>query len=125
MYCKGVFVASTGQHVGKTTVSLGLFSGLRKRISSLSYLKPISQEQTLTQKGVAVDKDVLIFKEHFRLKHSEKKMSPVLIPKGFTRDFLDKKIKAGRLQGQIEESFEALCNKHSFVLVEGTGHCGV
>ncbi len=125
MYCKGVFIASTGQHVGKTTVSLGLFTGLKKRIVHLSYLKPIGQEHILSRKGTRVDKDVLIFKEHFRLKAKEEELSPVLIPQGFTRDFLDKKIKPSLLKEKILSSFEHLSQKNPFLLVEGTGHCGV
>lgn len=125
MYCKGVFIASTGQHVGKTTISLGLFAGLQKRILNLSYMKPIGQEQILIRKGLKVDKDVLIFKEHFHLKNAEHQMSPVLIPKGFTRDFLDQKIKGVELQKKIQKSYLHLSKSHPFLVVEGTGHCGV
>jgi phosphate acetyltransferase len=47
------------------------------------------------------------------------------VPSGFTRDFLDGKIKAGSLSSKIEKSFAALQAKNDFLVVEGTGHCGV
>lgn len=125
MQTKGLFVASTGQHVGKTTTCLGLFSGLKKRLGQIGYMKPIGQQHILTKGGINVDKDVLIFQEHFALKDKEEEMSPVLIPQGFTRQFLDKKIDAKHLSDKIEKSCKKLLGRNSFLVVEGTGHCGV
>lgn len=122
---KGLFIASTGQHVGKTTTCLGLFSGLKKRFAHVDYMKPIGQEHVEVKKRLSVDKDVLIFKEHFALKASYKDMSPVLIPTGFTRQFLDKKIDEKDLIDRIKDALKALHKKNGFVIVEGTGHCGV
>ncbi|MBS0604011.1 MAG: AAA family ATPase [Verrucomicrobia bacterium] len=121
----GLFVASTGQHVGKTTACLGLFSGLQKRIAKVGYMKPVGQEHVETAKGARVDKDVLLFKEHFSLKDKDELMSPVLVPSGFTRDFLDGKIREDDLRIKIENSFEKLAGRNEFLLVEGTGHSGV
>lgn len=125
MATNGIFVASTGQHVGKTTSCLGLFSGLKKRFSQVGYMKPVGQEHVETARGSRVDKDVLLFKEHFGLKDSPELMSPVLVPQGFTRDYLDGKISGESLIQKIEQSFESLSKKNAFVVVEGTGHCGV
>ena len=122
---KGLFIASTGQHVGKTTICLGLFSGLKKRFPHVDYMKPIGQEHVEIKKGLSVDKDVLIFKEHFALKASYEEMSPVLIPQGFTRHFLDQKIDEKELIAKIQGALKGLKKKNGFVLVEGTGHCGV
>ncbi len=122
---KGLFVASTGQHVGKTTTCLGLFSGLKKRFPHVDYMKPVGQEHVEIKKGLSVDKDVLIFKEHFSLGAAYKDMSPVLIPSGFTRQFLDEKLDEKELVDRINNALKALHKKNGFVLVEGTGHCGV
>ena len=40
---RSFFIASTGQNVGKTTLSLGLLSGLQKRNIPISYMKPIDK----------------------------------------------------------------------------------
>jgi len=39
-----IFVAATRQHVGKTTVSLALMSGLQKRFDKVGFLKPVGQQ---------------------------------------------------------------------------------
>jgi len=90
---KAFFVAATGQHVGKTTTCLGLVSGLLKKHKNVGFIKPIGQEHVEIETGVHVDKDVVLFKDHFNLKQAEAAMSPVLFPRGFTRDFLDGKVK--------------------------------
>ena len=122
---KGLFIASTGQNIGKTTTCLGLFSKLRKKFPHIGYMKPVGQEHVATQGGISVDKDVLLFKEHFQLKDSYSHMSPLIIPSGFTRDFLDKKIVMDTLKENIVSAFSHIQKAHDFILVEGTGHCGV
>lgn len=122
---KGFFVASTGQHVGKTTTCLGLLSGLKKRFSSVGFIKPVGQEQMQTSCGKHVDKDVVLFKEHFGLKTAYEDMSPVLLPQGFTRDFLDGVIDEKELSKRIEQAFSNIDKANHFTLAEGTGHISV
>ncbi|MBS0648363.1 MAG: AAA family ATPase [Verrucomicrobia bacterium] len=119
------YIASTGQNVGKTTACLGLFSGLRKRFNRVGFLKPVGQEHIETGCGHHVDKDVILFKEHFELSTPYEKMSPVLFPSGFTRDFLDGKISEKHLRKKITDCFASMTADHDFTLLEGTGHTGV
>lgn len=125
MYKKGFFVASTGQHVGKTTTCLGLLSGLRKRFSSVGFIKPVGQEQMETDCGKLVDKDVILFKEHFNLQAAYEDMSPVLLPQGFTREYLDGEIDAQKLGLRIQSAFDNIHQNNNFTVVEGTGHISV
>ncbi|CAM9946098.1 unnamed protein product, partial [Choristocarpus tenellus] len=85
----------TRQHVGKTTVSLALISGLKKRYENIGFIKPVGQQHE-TAKGengdILVDKDVSLMKEYFGLKCKYEDMSPVLIPRGYTKDYIDGKI---------------------------------
>lgn len=122
---KSIFIASTGQHVGKTTTCLGLMAGLRKRFQSVGFIKPVGQEHVLTDTGIRVDKDVLIFHKTFELTASLQSMSPVLFPRGFTRDYLDGKIDAQKLLQAVELAHQDLTAHNDMVLVEGTGHTGV
>ncbi|KAG6559767.1 AAA domain [Candidatus Rhabdochlamydia oedothoracis] len=122
---QGLFIASTGQHIGKTTACLGLFSGLHKLFSRLGYMKTIGQQHITTKQGTQLDKDVLVFKKHFVLTDSLKSMSPIVIPAGFTRDFLDQKIHIDDLRKKLISSFKTIQKNKQLVLVEGTGHCGV
>lgn len=122
---KAFFIAATGQHVGKTTTCLGLVSGLLKKHKNVGFIKPIGQEHVEIETGVYVDKDVLLFKDHFHLKQDEAAMSPVLFPRGFTRDFLDGKVEEKDLQSRIEESYKAISKSSEAIVIEGTGHVGV
>jgi phosphate acetyltransferase len=125
MLNNAVFVASTGQNVGKTTACLGLLSGLMKRVDKVGFIKPVGQEQMETDCGHHVDKDVILFKEHFELAAPYELMSPVLFPPGFTRDFLDGKISPKHLREKIVHSYDTIAQSHDFTLIEGTGHTGV
>jgi len=122
---KGFFVAATGQHVGKTTTCLGLMSGLLKRHKKVGFVKPIGQEHVETETGIRVDKDVLLFQDHFKLKDEFPLMSPVLFPRGFTRDFLDGKVSENSIKESIETAYKAISERNKCVVVEGTGHVGV
>ena len=122
---KAFFVAATGQHVGKTTTCLGLVSGLLKKYKSVGFIKPIGQEHVEIETGVHVDKDVVLFKDHFNLKQEAEMMSPILFPRGFTRDFLDGKVEEKNLQSKIEESYRAISKSSDAIVIEGTGHVGV
>ncbi len=122
---KAFFVAATGQNVGKTTTCLGLLSGLKKRHKSVGFLKPIGQEHIETEMGIHVDKDVLLFRSQFKLQDPYEEMSPVLFPRGFTRDFLDEKVSHEVLVKKITSSYKAILSRHGMTVIEGTGHTGV
>lgn len=122
---KAFFVASTGQNVGKTTTCLGLVSGIRKRSQNLGYMKPVGQEHVEVEAGVKVDKDVILFRETFSLQDDYKTMSPVLFPKGFTKNYLDGQVQNENMTSLIKTSFQTLVKDHEYVVLEGTGHVGV
>lgn len=124
MKSKSIFIASTGQHVGKTTTSLGLLHGLKKRYSKVGFIKPVGQT-LLEIEGAKVDKDVVLFKECFSLNSSYQDMSPVLLPQGFTRDFLDGKETTEHLKKLIVDAHNKLKKQNDFMLIEGTGHTAV
>lgn len=124
---QGIFIAATGQHVGKTTCCLGILSGLCKRLGkeNVGFIKPVGQEHVKIHDQLHVDKDVRLFKEHFELSSSYEEMSPVLIPKGFTRQFLDGSVSAKVLQERILTAYQIISSTHAYTIVEGTGHVGV
>jgi dethiobiotin synthase len=125
MHKKAIFIAATGQHVGKTTLCLGLIAGLKKRYASVGFIKPVGQQHVTVAKGINVDKDVVLFKSHFALKEPWQDMSPVIIPTGFTRNFLDGQQPSELLTSHIENSFQKIAASSDYVIVEGTGHVGV
>lgn len=94
-----IYVAATRQHVGKTTTSLALMSGLQRRLAAenaalgkdkkIGFMKPVGQQclEVLcrrTDEILYVDKDACLIKEHFGLHHIKyRHTSPVMIPPGY------------------------------------------
>lgn len=126
-----IYVAATKQHVGKTTTSLAIISGLIKRFDKVGFLKPVGQQHVEVHsenlnKTLRVDKDVALVREHFHLDHLDyEDMSPVIIPQGYTRKYVDGKICHDRQLRDIEESMEHVSAVSDVVVAEGTGHCAV
>lgn len=122
MNSKRIFIASTGKDVGKTTLSLGLIDYLNHTHGPCGFMKPVGQEQ-LNYQGVMLDKDAILVKNFFNLKETTS-LSPISVPQGFTKDYLDGKISHDALTQKILKAYEKLEHYPSLV-IEGTGHLGV
>lgn len=126
-----IFVAATKQHVGKTTTSLALMSGLQKRFAKVGFIKPVGQQHVTVysptlDEDIRVDKDICLLKEQFHLDHIDyRHMSPVIIPRGYTKKYIEGKICHDRQLKQIDHSFGEVSRASDVVLCEGTGHCAV
>jgi BioD-like phosphotransacetylase family protein len=118
-----VYLAATGQNRGKTTVSLGVLDGFRKRGLSTGFIKPVGQ-RTVIEDGVPADEDAILMKHVFELSEPLTQMSPVHIPRGFTRDYIEGRVVAD-LPARILAAHAAFEPDHDIVLIEGTGHAGV
>jgi len=125
MQRKAIFIAATGQNVGKTTICLGLIALLKRHFSKVGFIKPVGQQHETVEDDLQVDKDVILFKEYFGLPSSYDEMSPVILPAGFTRDFLDGKVDGEALKEKIKKCFKNVLSSNDFTIVEGTGHVGV
>mmetsp|Transcript_11628 Transcript_11628/g.28597 ORF Transcript_11628/g.28597 Transcript_11628/m.28597 type:complete len:548 (+) Transcript_11628:97-1740(+) len=125
-----IYVAATRQHVGKTSVSLALISHFASRYGApnVGYMKavgqqclrvwderPVPQPQEEGGRGreeegryVVIDKDVKLVRDHFRLDHLRyADMSPILIPRGYTKSYLDGEVDHG---GQLADIRRAYLN---------------
>jgi phosphate acetyltransferase len=129
---KAVYVAATKQHVGKTTTCLALMKGAQQILgnhpdggSRVGFIKPVGQRHVVVDGGIKVDKDVVLFKEHFKLDRCKwSDLSPVVIPAGYTRDFLDGKVTEQGQIAAVENAFRNISSTHDLTIVEGTGHVG-
>mmetsp|Transcript_1933 Transcript_1933/g.3525 ORF Transcript_1933/g.3525 Transcript_1933/m.3525 type:complete len:468 (-) Transcript_1933:1543-2946(-) len=125
-----LYVSASRQHVGKTTTSMALLSGLQKRFNRVGFMKPVGQVclevEDDVQGTMLVDKDAVLVKEHFGLDHLKyRNISPVLIPRGYTRDYLDGKIDYHDQQELVRKAYKETLQSSDIVLCEGTGHCAV
>jgi phosphate acetyltransferase len=117
-----LYLAATGQNRGKTTASLGLVDGFRRRGYSTGFIKPVGQ-RTVIDEGQPADEDAVLMKAIFDLPESYQVMSPVHIPRGFTKAYI---------AGQVVEDLGARIRAahatfagHDILVIEGTGHAGV
>jgi BioD-like phosphotransacetylase family protein len=126
-----IFVAATRQHVGKTTTSLALCSGLKKRYEKVGFLKPVGQQHVEVKSEnrnatIRVDKDICLVKEHFKLDHIDyEHMSPVIVPRGYTKKFVDGEVSLHTQIDDVIDAMEHVSAASDVVLCEGTGHCAV
>jgi BioD-like phosphotransacetylase family protein len=121
---KAVFVAATGQDVGKTTTSIGLVHLFQAAGLRVGFMKPVGQT-TIDIDGIKVDKDALLMKLIYDLPGELPPMSPVCSPAGFTTKFLQDPAKYAHLKDDIVNGFEEVSKDKDVVVVEGTGHAGV
>jgi hypothetical protein len=120
-----IFVAATKQHVGKTTTCLALLSGLKKRFNNVGFLKPVGQQHVdvvdNNNNQLRVDKDVVLIKEHFHLDHIDYSyMSPVIIPSGYTKRYVDGEITLESQKHEVERAMEQVAADSDITLIEGT-----
>jgi len=106
-------------------------SGLQKRFAKVGFIKPVGQQHVTVYsptlgEDIRVDKDICLLKEEFHLDHIDyQHMSPVIIPRGYTKRYIDGKICHDKQLKRIMASFAEVSRASDVVLAEGTGHCAV
>jgi len=120
---KSLFIASTSQDIGKTSISLGLIHLLGKKFKKIAFIKPLAQRYVQLSE-TKIGEDVLLIKESFALPYLIEDMSPLIIERGFTEKYIKGEIKRG-LAKKIRDAYEELAKESDLVLIEGTGHAGV
>ena len=117
-----LYLAATGQNRGKTTAALGLLDGFVRSGLDTGFMKPVGQ-RTVIEDGEPADEDAVLMKSVFGLPEPYSVMSPVHIPRGFTKAYI-----AGRVVedlGANVRAAHATFRNHEILLIEGTGHAGV
>ena len=120
-----LFVSATRQHDGKTTTSLGLYCafkqlGFRLRVH---FIKPVGQRY-LEKNGLQVDEDAMLFKHVFQDDSDISAMSPVAVPRGFTREYIFNR-NPDELYRKIDDAIAKIEHNADITIIEGTGHAGV
>ncbi|MGH2513929.1 MAG: AAA family ATPase [Candidatus Limnocylindrales bacterium] len=118
-----VYLAATGQNRGKTTTSIGLLDGFQRRGLDARFMKPVGQ-RTIIEDGVPADEDAVLVRNVFGLTAPMSVMSPVHIPRGFTKSYINGEI-VEDLGARIRAAHAAVARDGEMLLIEGTGHAGV
>jgi BioD-like phosphotransacetylase family protein len=117
-----LYLAATGQNRGKTTASLGLIDGFLRRGLRTGFMKPVGQ-RTVMLDGQPADEDALLVRTTFGLPEPFSVMSPVHIPRGFTKAYIAGEV-VEDLGARIVAAHREFAD-HDVLLIEGTGHAGV
>ena len=118
-----LYLAATGRNRGKTTVALGLLAALVDRGLATGFIKPVGQRYAIVD-GQPADEDAILMRSALGLSDPLSVMSPVHIPRGFTRAYIRGEIEVD-LRQRIREAHERVSEGREAVLIEGTGHAGV
>ncbi len=118
-----VFISATQQNVGKTTTSLGLYALFRSRGLRVGFIKPVGQ-RVIKRDGTTADEDAVLMQHIFQGGMSLADMSPVTIPRGYTKKYVFNR-ERDRIFSLIDEAMEHVDTDADIVIVEGTGHAGV
>ena len=118
-----LFLAATGQNRGKTTTSLGLFAAFRAQGLDAGFMKPVGQ-RWITIDDTPADEDAALMRGVFGLTDAVALLSPVQIPRGFTRKVIEGQV-VEDLGAKIIDAQVELAQRHELLLLEGTGHAGV
>jgi len=124
MACKKIFIAATGQHCGKTTISLSLMHLARKKYDRVGFVKPIGPK-CIAFNGLTMDMDAAMMASVYHLECDAHLMSPMTITPGSTREYLDGKISPETPRTLISDAIRELERKYDFLIIEGAGHGGV
>jgi BioD-like phosphotransacetylase family protein len=117
-----LYLAATGQNRGKTTAALGLLDGFVQSGLHTGFMKPVGQ-RTVIEDGEPADEDAVLVKSVFGLAEPYSVMSPVHIPRGFTKSYIAGKVVEDL--GAKVQAAHATFRHHEMLLIEGTGHAGV
>lgn len=118
-----LYLAATGMNRGKTTLSLGLLASLFERGLPTGFIKPVGQRYAVVD-GIPADEDAILMKSVFGLPDPLSAISPVHIPRGFTKAYINGEV-VEDLAARVREAHAGIAAGRDWVLVEGTGHAGV
>jgi BioD-like phosphotransacetylase family protein len=121
---RNIFIAATGQHVGKTTATLGLVAVFRQKGFITGYCKPVGQKYVEVANGEVADKDAVLFAQTVGFKMVPKIHSPVIILPGLTRQYIEDASQFN-FRERIRYAADYLESTCDLVVYEGTGHPGV
>src|SRR3954469_23975551 len=118
-----VYLAATGMNRGKTTFALGLYAALADRGLNVGFIKPVGQRYDIVD-GTPADEDAILIRAVFGIPDALDAMSPVHIPRGFTKAFIAGDV-VEDLPSRMVAAYRRVMANRDVVLIEGTGHAGV
>lgn len=117
---KGIFVTGTDTGVGKTLVTAGLVAALRKRGINAGIMKPV-HTGCKTINGRLIPEDSLLLSKAAAVDDPIELITPYMFREPVAPYTAAKKTNTVIDMGRIIKSFNTLCKRHDFMVVEGIG----
>src|SRR5947208_12759242 len=108
-----VFIASTPQHDGKPTFSLGLLAALQQKYPRVGYIKPVGQRFVEIEEQ-KIDEDTVLMDSVYQLNCPLVDMSPIAVEPDFTRRYLET-ANNDALVRKIKKAFDRVAWEKEFV----------
>jgi len=121
---KKIFIAASGQNIGKTTISISLLHLAQQKYGRVGFMKPLGPKPAVLR-GLPVDKDAALIAQVFGLGRDLRYMSPVVVYPETSRQAIDGQISLSELRDRIQTAYAAMEKRCDFIIIEGSGHPGV
>lgn len=122
--CKKIFISATGQHCGKTTISLSVMHLAKRAYARVGFMKPIGPKLCIMD-GVEMDMDAALIAAVYGLEGNRRLMSPVVLNRGYTKKYLTGEISRHLPLETVIQACKQLESRNDFLIIEGSGHGGV
>ena len=116
----GIFITATDTGVGKTFVSAGLASALKKRWINTGVMKPV-HTGCRQQKGRLIPEDTLYLMKAASVDDPVELVTPYMFREPVAPSVAAEQTGTVIDVGKIIKSYKALCRRHEYMIVEGIG----
>lgn len=117
---RGIFITGTDTGVGKTYVACGIVRELRSRGIDTGVMKP-AETGCRVRQGTAVPSDAMALVRAAGVKDPLSLVNPYRFRKPLAPSVAAGLEGATILPGRIRNAFGALCKRHDYLVVEGSG----
>lgn len=116
----GIFITATDTGVGKTFVSAGLASALKKRGINTGVMKPV-HTGCRSRNGALIPEDTRYLMKAASVDDPIELVTPYMFREPVAPSVAAEKTNTVIDVGKINKSYKALCRRHEYMIVEGIG----
>ena len=120
---RNLYITGTRKGVGKTTITVGLTSVIKRKVPNIGFIKPLGTRD-IARTGYFLDEDTLLVHKACDVHSSLQDASPITVDRGFpTRSYSE--TSGEELLRRIEDAFGRIRSGRDLVIIEGAGHAAV
>lgn len=120
---RNLYVTGTRKGVGKTTITVGLTSAIKRKVPNIGFIKPLGTRD-ISRTGYFLDEDTLLVHKACDVHSSLQDASPITVMRGFPTEVVPEESGEALLK-RIEDAFARVSDGRDIVIIEGAGHAAV